>query len=99
MHKADFAQISTERNFSVVRDDVNEITILTFFFISFCLFAALLKTLFKSVLTAIENGGKPARINASTSVGYSKEQAEVIQRLKTAKDNYERLGLPPGATK
>lgn len=57
------------------------------------------QTLFKSVLTAIENGGKPARINASTSVGYSKEQAEVIQRLKTAKDNYERLGLPPGATK
>ena len=99
MHKADFAQISTERNFSVVWDDVYKERFWFLFSQSLSLFPALLKTLFKSVLAAIENGGKPARINASTAVGYSKEQAEVIQRLKTAKDNYERLGLPPGATK
>ena len=92
MHKADFALISTERKRRKQKNDFD-------FFLSLSLFPALLKALFKSVLTAIENGGKPARINASTSVGYSKEQAEVIQRLKTAKDNYERLGLPPGATK
>ncbi|KAM7428391.1 DnaJ subfamily C member 27 [Porites harrisoni] len=57
------------------------------------------QTLFKAVLTAIENGGKPAQLNASTNVGYTKEQAEAIQRLKTAKDNYERLGLPAGASR
>ena len=57
------------------------------------------QNLFKAVLTAIENGGKPAQLNASTNVGYTKEQAEAIQRLKTAKDNYERLGLPAGASR
>lgn len=57
------------------------------------------QTLFKAVLTAIENGGKPVQLNASTNVGYTKEQAEAIQRLKTAKDNYERLGLPAGASR
>lgn len=58
-----------------------------------------LKTLFKAVLTTIENGGKPVQLNAATTVGYTKEQAEAIQRLKTAKDNYERLGLTAGASK
>ena len=51
------------------------------------------------MLTAIENGGKAVQLNASTNVGYTKEQAEAIQRLKTAKDNYERLGLPAGASR
>ena len=57
------------------------------------------QTLFKAVLSAIENGGKPVQLNAPTTVGYTKEQAEAIQRLKTAKDNYERLGLTAGASK
>ena len=57
------------------------------------------QTLFKAVLSTIENGGKPVQLNAPTTVGYTKEQAEAIQRLKTAKDNYERLGLTAGASK
>lgn len=57
------------------------------------------QTLFKSVLATIENGGKPVQVNASTTLGYTKEQAEAIHRLKSAKDNYERLGLTAGATR
>lgn len=57
------------------------------------------QTLFKAVLATIENGGKPVQVNASTALGYTKEQAEAIHRLKTAKDNYERLGLTAGASR
>lgn len=57
------------------------------------------QTLFQSVLATIENGGKPVQVNASTTLGYTKEQAEAIHRLKSAKDNYERLGLTAGATR
>ena len=59
----------------------------------------LFQTLFKAVLATIENGGKPVQVNASTTLGYTKEQAEAIHRLKTAKDNYERLGLTAGASR
>lgn len=55
------------------------------------------KELFEGVLNMVENGGKLKL--PSTQLGYSKEQAEAIYQLKNAKDNYERLGLIPGATK
>ena len=55
--------------------------------------------MFKAVLATVENGGKPVHVNASTTLGYTKEQAEAIHRLKTAKDNYERLGLTAGASR
>ena len=55
------------------------------------------QTLFEEVIKTIENGGKAARV--TTTVGYSKEQAEAIQRLVKAKDNYERLGLHYGASR
>ena len=57
------------------------------------------QTLFKAVLATIENGGKPVQLNAYTTLGYTKEQAEAIHRLKTAKDNFERLGLTAGASR
>ena len=53
--------------------------------------------LFSAVVTALENGGKPVQV--TTTLGYTKEQAEAIQRLMSAKDNYDRLGLQPGATR
>lgn len=53
--------------------------------------------LFQGLVTAFENGGKAQRI--STTLGYTKEQVNVIHRLKNCADNYERLGLRPGATK
>ena len=55
------------------------------------------QTLFEHVVTAVENGGKKQPV--VTQLGYTKEQVDAIQRLKTAGDNYERLGLQPGASK
>ena len=56
-----------------------------------------LQALFEGVVTTVENGGKKAPF--TTQLGYTKEQVEVIQRLKNSKSDYERLGLAPGATK
>ncbi|ELU13576.1 hypothetical protein CAPTEDRAFT_146879 [Capitella teleta] len=55
------------------------------------------QTMFESVLAAVENGGK--RQPLGTQLGYTREQAEAIQRLKAARDNHERLGLTNGASK
>ncbi|XP_074656441.1 dnaJ homolog subfamily C member 27-like [Tubulanus polymorphus] len=55
------------------------------------------QVLFEGVVKAIDNGGK--RIPVNTQLGYTKEQVDAIQRLKNSKDNYERLGLFPGASK
>ncbi|CAH1248034.1 dnaJ homolog subfamily C member 27-like [Branchiostoma lanceolatum] len=55
------------------------------------------QTLFSTIVEACENGGKPPSI--STSLGYTKEQAEAIQRLKNSKSDWERLGLYPGSSK
>ena len=57
----------------------------------------MLQTLFEEIIKTIENGGKAPRV--TTTVGYTKEQAEAIQRLVNAKDNYERLGLRYGASR
>ncbi|KAK3088902.1 hypothetical protein FSP39_025243 [Pinctada imbricata] len=55
------------------------------------------QALFDGVVTASENGGKRAPVQ--TQLGYSKDQIDAIQKLKSAKNDYERLGLYPGATK
>ena len=55
------------------------------------------QTLFEEIIKTMESGGKAARV--TTTVGYTKEQAEAIQRLVNAKDNYERLGLHFGASR
>lgn len=55
------------------------------------------QTLFEEIIKTMESGGKAARV--TTTVGYTKEQAEAIQRLVNAKDNYERLGLHLGASR
>lgn len=48
-------------------------------------------------MTAYENGGKVERIN--TTLGYTKEQIDAIQRLKSGTDDWKRLGLLPGSNK
>lgn len=55
------------------------------------------QVLFDGVVTTLENGGRKAPF--TTQLGYTKEQIEVIQRLKNSKSDYERLGLTPGASK
>ncbi|XP_071483748.1 dnaJ homolog subfamily C member 27-like [Diadema antillarum] len=53
--------------------------------------------LFQGLVTAFENGGRVERI--ATTLGYTKEQVEAIQKLKNSKDDYQKLGLPPNASK
>ena len=55
------------------------------------------QTLFESVVTACENGGR--RLPVTTQLGYTRAQADAIQRLKNAKDNHERLGVTAHASK
>ncbi|KAL8619272.1 DnaJ subfamily C member 27 [Nucella lapillus] len=55
------------------------------------------QALFEGVVTTVDNGGK--KVPFTTQLGYTKEQIEVIQRLKSSKSDYERLGLTPGASK
>lgn len=59
--------------------------------------AEMFQVLFDSVVIAVENGGKKAPLQ--TQLGYSKDQVDAIQKLKSAKNDYERLGVHPGATK
>jgi DnaJ homolog subfamily C member 27 len=54
------------------------------------------QALFDGVVTAVENGGR--RQPTATQLSYTREQAEAIQRLKNARDDYQRLGLQQTAT-
>ena len=53
--------------------------------------------MFEGVVGAIENGGK--KLPFALQLGYTKEQADAIQRLKSANSDHDRLGLRPGASK
>ncbi|CAG5134922.1 unnamed protein product [Candidula unifasciata] len=55
------------------------------------------QVLFEGIVKTCDNGGRREPI--TTQLGYSKEQIEAIQRLKNARNDYERLGLMPGASK
>lgn len=55
------------------------------------------KALFENITLTIENGGR--RPAVATQLGYTREQAEAVQRLKHAKDDYKRLGLPYDASR
>ncbi|XP_057311967.1 dnaJ homolog subfamily C member 27-like [Hydractinia symbiolongicarpus] len=52
--------------------------------------------LFKGLTQVIETGERPK--NVAATLGYTKEQMDAIQKLKTCKDNYSRLGLSYGAS-
>ena len=45
----------------------------------------------------MENGGK--KLPFATQLGYTKEQVDAIQRLKGANNDFDRLGVRPGASK
>lgn len=44
-----------------------------------------------------ENGGK--RPVTEVSVGFTKEQADTIRRIRNSKDSWDMLGVKPGATR
>lgn len=56
-----------------------------------------LKALFDSLLEISESGGKKAPVN--TNVGFTREQADAILRIKNGRDNYEKLGVHHTATR
>uniref|UniRef100_A0A4W5M5Z3 DnaJ (Hsp40) homolog, subfamily C, member 27 n=1 Tax=Hucho hucho TaxID=62062 RepID=A0A4W5M5Z3_9TELE len=51
---------------------------------------------FSSITDMCENGGK--RPVAEVSVGFTKEQADTIRRIRNSKDSWDMLGVKPGAT-
>ena len=55
------------------------------------------ETLVSEICTTFENGGKPVTLLADLNP--NKEQLDAINRLRTAKDNYERLGVKSGCSK
>lgn len=56
-----------------------------------------MQMLFEGVLATVDNDGKPPQITAE--LGFTREQVEHIQRILRARDNCERLGVQPGASK
>uniref|UniRef100_H2Z026 J domain-containing protein n=1 Tax=Ciona savignyi TaxID=51511 RepID=H2Z026_CIOSA len=57
----------------------------------------LFQELFSMLVEASENGGRPVKVN--TSLGFTKEQADAILRIKNGRDNFEKLGLHHSATR
>ena len=49
------------------------------------------KALLENIVLAVDNGGR--RLPMTAELGYTREQAEAIHRLKHGKDDYQRLGL------
>ncbi|CAB1429619.1 unnamed protein product [Pleuronectes platessa] len=55
------------------------------------------RAFFSSITDMCENGGK--RPVAEVSVGFTKEQADTIRRIRSSKDSWDMLGVKPGATR
>ncbi|XP_051579110.1 dnaJ homolog subfamily C member 27-like isoform X2 [Myxocyprinus asiaticus] len=51
---------------------------------------------FSSITDMCENGGK--RPTPEGNVGFTKEQADIIRRIRNSKDSWDMLGVKPGAT-
>lgn len=55
------------------------------------------KAFFSSITDMCENGGK--RPTPEVNVGFTKEQADTIRRIRNSKDSWDMLGVKPGATR
>lgn len=60
-------------------------------------FASASQAFFSSITDMCENGGK--RPVSEVSVGFTKEQADTIRRIRNSKDSWDMLGVKPGATR
>lgn len=56
-----------------------------------------LQTFYSAIIDLCDNGGK--RPPASMGVGFTKEQADAIRRIRNSKDSWDMLGVKPGATR
>ncbi|XP_053879749.1 dnaJ homolog subfamily C member 27 [Malaclemys terrapin pileata] len=55
------------------------------------------QTFYSAIVDLCDNGGK--RPTSSMSVGFTKEQADTIRRIRNSKDCWDMLGVKPGATR
>uniref|UniRef100_S4RLS1 DnaJ (Hsp40) homolog, subfamily C, member 27 n=1 Tax=Petromyzon marinus TaxID=7757 RepID=S4RLS1_PETMA len=53
------------------------------------------QTLFAAIVELCDNGGR--RPTPAVTVGFTKEQADAIRRIRNSRDCWEMLGLKPGA--
>ncbi|NWZ88346.1 DJC27 protein, partial [Poecile atricapillus] len=55
------------------------------------------QTFYSALLELCENGGK--RPAGGAGIGFTREQADAIRRIRSSKDSWDTLGLKPGATR
>lgn len=55
------------------------------------------QTFYSAIVDLCDNGGK--RPTSSMSIGFTKEQADTIRRIRNSKDSWDMLGVKPGATR
>ncbi|XP_063298057.1 dnaJ homolog subfamily C member 27 isoform X2 [Pelobates fuscus] len=55
------------------------------------------QSFYSSIVDMCENGGK--RPMSSINIGFTKEQADTIRRIRSSKDSWDMLGVKPGATR
>ncbi|XP_025922776.1 dnaJ homolog subfamily C member 27 isoform X2 [Apteryx rowi] len=55
------------------------------------------QTFYSAIIDLCDNGGK--RPPSSVGVGFTKEQADAIRRIRNSKDSWDILGVKPGATR
>ncbi|NWI77364.1 DJC27 protein, partial [Dryoscopus gambensis] len=55
------------------------------------------QTFYSAIVDLCENGGK--RPPGGSGVGFTREQADAIRRIRSSKDSWDTLGLKPGASR
>uniref|UniRef100_A0A7M4E3C1 DnaJ heat shock protein family (Hsp40) member C27 n=2 Tax=Crocodylus porosus TaxID=8502 RepID=A0A7M4E3C1_CROPO len=55
------------------------------------------QTFYSAIIDLCDNGGK--RPTTGMSIGFTKEQADTIRKIRSSKDSWDMLGVKPGATR
>ncbi|NWT63242.1 DJC27 protein, partial [Erythrocercus mccallii] len=55
------------------------------------------RNFYSAILELCENGGK--RPAGASGLGFTREQAEAIRRIRSSRDSWDMLGLKPGASR
>ncbi|KAM4785691.1 dnaJ homolog subfamily C member 27 isoform 3-T4 [Cyanocitta cristata] len=55
------------------------------------------KTFYSAIVDLCENGGK--RPPGGSGIGFTREQADAIRRIRNSKDSWDTLGVKPGASR
>ncbi|XP_041875950.1 dnaJ homolog subfamily C member 27-like, partial [Corvus kubaryi] len=55
------------------------------------------QTFYSAIVDLCDNGGK--RPPGASGVGFTREQADAIRRIRNSKDSWDTLGVKPGASR